>query len=147
MLLETIGEIEMQSHVKVVAWLYIVMGVLGILFGGIAGLFVAGGGWISGDQTAMAVTTIVALVTVGLLVLLSAPGIIAGLGLLSYKPWARILALILAVLNLPGFPVGTIVGIYTLWALLDDESAPVRSRSLRKKRQCKIGPLCRANLH
>jgi hypothetical protein len=113
----------MQSHIKVVAWLYIIMGVVGILFGGVLALLLPVGGWISGDQTAITVTSIVALVAIGLLVLLSAPGIIAGLGLLSFKPWARILALILAILNLPGFPTGTILGIYTLWALLDDESA------------------------
>jgi hypothetical protein len=56
-------------------------------------------------------------------VLLSAPGIIAGVGLLGFHSWARILALVLAVLNLPGFPIGTLLGIYTLYALLDDDAA------------------------
>jgi hypothetical protein len=84
---------------------------------------IAGGGLISGDKTAIGITTIVALAISGFVMLVSIPGIIAGIGLLSFKPWSRILAIILALLNLPGFPVGTVLGIYSLWALLDNESS------------------------
>lgn len=100
----------MDTHVKVVAWLYIVLGVLGLLGAGIAGLAIAGGGWISQDNTAIAITTVVALVVSGVIVLFSIPGIIAGAGLLRFRPWARILALVLAVLNLPGFPLRHLAG-------------------------------------
>jgi hypothetical protein len=31
--------------------------------------------------------------------------------------------LILGILNLPGFPTGTILGAYTLYVLLDDETS------------------------
>jgi hypothetical protein len=113
----------MQTHVKILGWLYIVLGVLGILAAGIVVLVVAGGGLISGDRTAITVTTIVSLVIGGFLVLVSAPGIIAGIGLLSYQPWARILTLALGILNLPGFPTGTALGVYTLYVLLDDETS------------------------
>jgi len=44
-------------------------------------------------------------------------GIVAGLGLMAYAQWARILILILACINLIHFPLGTALGIYTLWAL------------------------------
>ena len=54
------------------------------------------------------------------------PGVIAyalaGYGLLKYKSWARILAIILAILNLILFPIGTVIGIYTLWAMFNDET-------------------------
>ncbi len=113
----------MQTHVKILGWLYIVLGVLGILAAGIVVLVVAGGGLISGDRTAITVTTIVSLVIGGFLVLVSAPGIIAGIGLLSYQPWARILTLVLGILNLPGFPTGTALGVYTLYVLLDEETS------------------------
>lgn len=115
----------METHLKVVAWLYIILGILGLLGAAIVFVAVAGGGLISGDRTAITVTTIVAVAVSGFLVLVSAPGIIAGVGLLNYQSWARILALILAVLNLPGFPTGTILGIYTLYVLLDDETSRV----------------------
>jgi len=44
-------------------------------------------------------------------------GIIAALGLMAYAPWARILILVLAIINLIHLPLGTALGIYTLWAL------------------------------
>jgi hypothetical protein len=36
--------------------------------------------------------------------------------------WARILVIILAILNLILFPIGTVIGIYTLWAMFNDET-------------------------
>ncbi|OGO31087.1 MAG: hypothetical protein A2Z16_15505 [Chloroflexi bacterium RBG_16_54_18] len=113
----------MRDHIKIIAWLYIILGVLGILGALIAFAIIAGGGVISGDETAIRITAIVAFVIGGIVVLVSVPGIITGLGLLNFKPWARILAIILALLNLPGFPIGTALGIYTLWAMLDSESS------------------------
>lgn len=113
----------MKDHIRIIAWLYIILGVLGIFGALIAFAVIAGGGMISGDETAIYVTGIVALVIAVIVVLVSVPGIIAGLGLLKFKPWARILAIILALLNLPGFPIGTALGIYTLWAMLDSESS------------------------
>ena len=113
----------MDTHIKVLGWLYIILGILGLLLAGVIILAVAGGGLLSGDRTAITVTTIVAAVVGGFLFLVSAPGIIAGIGLLGYRPWARILALVLGILNLPSFPIGTLLGIYTIWALLDSEGA------------------------
>ncbi len=43
---------------------------------------------------------------------------IAGWGLMSYKPWARLLAIVLAFLNVFHLPLGTALAIYTLWVLL-----------------------------
>jgi hypothetical protein len=113
----------LDAHVKILGWLYIVLGVLGLLVGGLVMLIVAGGGLISGDRTAITVTAIVAAVIGGILFLVSAPGIVAGVGLINFQPWARILGIILGILNLPGFPVGTVLGVYTLYVLLDDESS------------------------
>jgi hypothetical protein len=50
-------------------------------------------------------------------------GFSAGWGLLHCEPWARILALVLAFLVLfINIPVGTAVGVYTMWVLLPGES-------------------------
>jgi hypothetical protein len=118
----------METHVKVLGWLYIISGILGLLTAAIVVLAVFGGGLISGDRTAITVTGIVAAVIGGLIMIVSAPGIIAGIGLLSHQAWARILALVLGILNLPGFPVGTLLGIYTLWVLLDSETSLLFNR-------------------
>jgi hypothetical protein len=45
-------------------------------------------------------------------------GIIAGFGLLQHAQWGRILAIILAFLDILHVPFGTALGIYTIWALL-----------------------------
>ncbi len=49
-------------------------------------------------------------------------GFIAGIGLLHRASWARILAIILGVLALLDFPLGTALGVYTLWVLLSQDS-------------------------
>jgi hypothetical protein len=113
----------MEKHVTVVAVLKIGFGALGILAAIIVLVAVVGGGLISGDQEAIRVTAIVGPTVAFFLVLLSVPGIIGGIGLLKWKPWARILVLILAVFGLFNIPIGTAVGIYTIWVLMQDETA------------------------
>ena len=44
-------------------------------------------------------------------------------GLFERQPWARILGLVLGILALLRFPLGTALGIYTLWVLAPEESA------------------------
>ena len=49
-------------------------------------------------------------------------GFIAGIGLLQQQHWARMVALVVAFLSLFNIPLGTALGIYTLWTLLPAES-------------------------
>jgi hypothetical protein len=57
----------------------------------------------------------------GSLVLLGAGGVCVGQGLMQRQPWARAAAIILGVLALFHPPLGTALGVYTLWVLLADE--------------------------
>jgi hypothetical protein len=50
-------------------------------------------------------------------VLAGVVGALAGWGLVERRPWARTLAIVLGVLALFKFPLGTALGIYTLWVL------------------------------
>ena len=50
-------------------------------------------------------------------------GIVGGIGLLKGKNWARVLVLFLAVLDLIDFPIGTAIGAYTFWVLLNNETS------------------------
>jgi apolipoprotein N-acyltransferase len=60
---------------------------------------------------------------IGTLLLATAvAGLLAGWGLLNYRPWARVLALVLGIISLLHVPFGTALGIYTLWVLLPAES-------------------------
>jgi zinc-ribbon domain len=49
-------------------------------------------------------------------------GLVIGWGLLTRQSWARIVALIVGGLSLLDFPLGTALGIYTLWVLLPARS-------------------------
>jgi hypothetical protein len=112
----------MEKHIPVVAWLHIALGVVGIMAALFTFTIVAGAGIISGDETAMALTAIVAWFIGILISFLSIPGIIGGVFLLKRKEWARILVLIVGFLDLLNIPFGTALGIYTIWVLMKDET-------------------------
>jgi hypothetical protein len=120
----------MQQHVKILAILHIVFSGLGLLaavivmavFGGLAGLAHLS------DSTSDAVVGSAVLGIIGTVVtivigVISLPGLIAGIGLLSFQPWARILMIVLSAIELPGFPFYTALGVYGLWVLLSNEGA------------------------
>ncbi len=52
----------------------------------------------------------------------AAAGFIAGWGLLQRQDWARIVALVVGFVALLNVPIGTALGVYTLWVLLPSQS-------------------------
>jgi len=112
----------METNIKVLGWLYIVLGIVGVLLGVTVLAILLGTGMITGDREAMGILTIVGIAVCGFAAVVSAPGIVVGAGLLKFKSWARVLALILGFLNLPGFPLGTVLGIYTFVSLLTPDA-------------------------
>ena len=101
----------METHVKVAGWLWAILGALSLIGAFCAVVSIGGGGLISGEQDAILATGITATVVGVLLILSGAVNLIAGIGLLKFKSWARILAIILDILNLLAFPIGTALGI------------------------------------
>jgi len=112
----------MEKHVTILGVLYIVFSALGILAAIIVSVAVVGGGFLSGEQGTIAVTSIVGPIMAFFLILISIPGIIGGIGLLNRQSWARILVLVLGFLHLIDIPFGTILGIYTIWVLMKKET-------------------------
>jgi hypothetical protein len=122
----------MQTHVRVLAILHLVFGGLGALvsvflmalFGGITSLVSLNAPY---DDSRIAVPIIggIGAMVVLFTLLLSLPSIVAGIGLLSYRPWARILTLVLSVLLLIHIPFGTALGFYGFWVLLSREVIPL----------------------
>lgn len=53
--------------------------------------------------------------------LVAAGGICVGWGLMQREPWARVAAIVLGILALLHPPVGTLLGIYTLWVMLSHD--------------------------
>jgi hypothetical protein len=118
-----------EQHVKILGVLNIVWGAMGALgglvllaiFGGAYGLAGAAIGHNLGAHISLPIIAIIGSVLALLLLILSVPSIIAGIGLLYFKSWARILALVISVLHLFNIPIGTALGIYGLWVLLSQE--------------------------
>lgn len=132
----------MQQHVKILAILHIILGGLGVLGGLLAMLFFGGlAGFVglaqqdSDNFVAGSVLGLIGLVVMVVVLVISLPELIAGIGLLSYQGWARILTIILSAIELPGFPIHTALGIYGLWVLLSNEGTalftqrPIRATS------------------
>jgi hypothetical protein len=127
----------METHVRVLAILHLVFGGIGVLaaifffalFGGITGLI----GMNAPDDEALIAIPIVGgigALIVSFTLLLSLPSIIAGVGLLSHRPWSRILTLVLSALELVNIPFGTMLGFYGFWVLLSKETIPLFERNV-----------------
>ena len=56
-----------------------------------------------------------------ILIIIGVLYIIAGWGLWTMKSWARLVAIILAIISVLNFPIGTILGIIILWYLFKPE--------------------------
>ena len=120
-------EHDMGMHINILGWLLIGSGILTAI-GGTVTLFVGhlfprlpipvghdmpvGGppfiGWI------------ISLVAWALLAVAAAT-VAAGVGLLQYKSWARVFAIVISVLLLFHFPIGTAVAAYAFWVLFSQE--------------------------
>jgi Ni,Fe-hydrogenase I cytochrome b subunit len=74
------------------------------------------------EPAARSIISIVADVIAIVFIVISVPGILAGMGLYRRKEWARILSLILSVIEIFSFPFGTAIGIYSIWALTQPET-------------------------
>ena len=116
---------KMEQHIVLAGALRIGAGVLGIMIAIIVFVAVAGGGLLSRDPEAIAITSMVGSIIAAILVIFSIPDIIAGIGLLKRRTWARILALILSCIDLIEIPFGTALGAYSLWVLLNDETTEI----------------------
>ena len=113
---------QMEKHLNALGALHIAYSVLDILTAIIVFTFVVGGGLLSGDEDAIAITSVVGTAISSFLILLAIPGIIGGIGLIKRRKWSRYVVLALGFLVLLSIPLGTLLGIYTIWVLMKDET-------------------------
>jgi hypothetical protein len=118
----------MESHKRVLAILYIVSGILNILlFIGLSFLFnfILGMAMheVSEDERWVLefVNGFVRFLPIIMIVLFGIPSVIAGVGLLNGHRWALVLALVVGCFKLLNFPLGTALGVYTIWVYLEDQ--------------------------
>ena len=114
---------NMRQHVSFVGALHIGFGLLGVagalaIFFGFQFLFEL----VEDEPIAQDVLSFIGN-SIGLILLFfSSLGVIGGIGLFSYRSWARVLVMIVSALNCLNVPVGTAKGIYSLWVLMQPET-------------------------
>jgi hypothetical protein len=128
----------MQTHVKVLGVFFIALSVMGIcaaiffLVGIGAAAHIVGANADPHDAAvALPIIGIAGTAFVVFILLISIPGLIVGAGLLKFKPWARIVGIVLCALNLISIPFGTILGIYGLWVLLHRDTEALFATSIQ----------------
>ena len=119
----------MDTHVRVLGVLNIAIGVVGLIIalltmigvGGAAGIISASA---EPEDAAVAIPilSIVGGLVVAVVFAFSLPSVVTGIGLLYFKPWARILGIVLSAIALLGFPWVTLLGIYGLWVLFNKDT-------------------------
>jgi hypothetical protein len=118
-----------KRHVDFLSWLYLAWGIIfllvalagGALAGGALAIARGSGPVAVTSPMAAQVTAVTLVILSGIALLWAALHIWIGRALGAYRPWARLLALGLAVVNLVVLPFGTALGAYACWVLLKDE--------------------------
>lgn len=118
----------MRTHIQVIAWIHIVSGGIYLLIGAGAMLVFLGIGSFAAATPAGGLPAFGVLGSIGTLAMLvlgalGLPDLVTGWGLLQRKNWARILCIILSVLSLWNFPIGTAISVYSLLVMCNPETA------------------------
>jgi hypothetical protein len=128
------GDGRVQRHVRTLAMLWAINGVLRLMgvawmmiFGTMFFPFIRGWGrgmvWPFWGRWGLDVPFLGGLFSVGVFLgIFGVLHLVLAWGLFERQPWARMLGLVIGFLALLRFPLGTALGIYTLWVLLPEES-------------------------
>lgn len=115
-----------EGHNKLLAWGHIAWGslfaLMGLVFGLMFGLFgvFAAADPDQKDPFAGAFLGLFGVIFGVFYLVFAVPSIVAGIGLLKQKRWAKIWSIIGGVLSAMSFPIGTAVCVYTFWFFFSD---------------------------
>jgi hypothetical protein len=119
-----VSRTRLERHLRTVGMLWIVLGALLLIPSGVLMIFSRAPHFMMGDEMFTRAFMPPLLFSLGsVFLLVAAGGVLVGWGLMRHERWARITAIILAVLGLFHPPFLTALGIYTLWVLLPSDSA------------------------
>mgnify|MGYP001791675786 FL=1 len=113
----------MKKHVTVVGAIHIGFGILGLIAAVI--VFFAlnfARSQVGDDEVAITVLRLLSISLPVLIGFLSTLGLVGGIGLFTFQPWARYLVIVVAALGCLNIPIGTLKGVYSLWVLLQDDT-------------------------
>jgi hypothetical protein len=121
-MMNTLDTNSLRLHVPVLGGLYVVANGALLITGLVALALFWGIGIAVQDLVAYRILTLVGGLALALFALFALPGLIAGVGLLRRRRWARTLALVIGILGLAAFPIGTALGIYAFFVLLQAQA-------------------------
>ena len=114
---------KMKKHVTVVGAIHIGFGILGLI-AAVVTFFVFSFliGVVGNDDVPVMLFSILRICVPILIGFNSTLGLVGGIGLLTFQPWARYVVIVAAALGCLNIPIGTLKGVYSLWVLLQDET-------------------------
>jgi len=80
----------------------------------------------SGEKSSANIQLVIFAVVGAFLLLFAISGVIASMGIIRGRPWAAMMILILGCLNLICVPLGTAVGVYTIWIFMHTEKSGLK---------------------
>lgn len=118
----------MESHKRILGILYIISGSLQFIIIFLLSLFLSTilsfvVPELDPHETKIVefVVSILQVLPAIIIILFAILSIIGGIGLLNKQQWAMILTLILGCFKLFSFPIGTALGVYTIWVYAEDQ--------------------------
>jgi hypothetical protein len=114
---------KMKKHVTVVGALQIGFSTLWLIAAVV--LFIVfnfAKGFVENDEVALRVLGFIGYILPFFIGFIAVLGLVGGIALLSYRSWARVLVIIVSALGCLNIPIGTLVGVYTIWVLMQDET-------------------------
>jgi hypothetical protein len=118
----------MEKHITLVAAFHIAFGAILLVAGVVMVTVLTSIGFLTGDSEVIAILSTIAPFLGFFFALVSIPMLIGGIGLLKRRSWARILVIIVSIVALFKIPVGTAIGVYSIWAMLQDETKELLNR-------------------
>lgn len=112
----------MEKHINIVAALQIGLSIFNLLIAFLIFTVLKLVGGFVDDANGATILSLIADVLAIVFIIISIPGIFAGMGLYKRREWARVLSLILSVIEIFSFPFGTAIGIYSIWVLIQPET-------------------------
>jgi len=112
----------MQKNINIVAALQIGLSIFNLLIAFLIFTVLKVVGGFVDNANGSTILSLIADIFAIVFIIISLPGILAGMGLYKRKEWARILTIILSVIELFSFPFGTAIGIFSIWAMIQPET-------------------------
>jgi hypothetical protein len=114
---------KMKKHVTAVGAIQIAFSVIGLIAAVVLlVVFKFASGFVENDEVATMVLGFIGSILPAIIGFASILGLVGGIALLSYQPWARILVIVVSAIGCLNIPIGTLVGVYSIWVLMQDDT-------------------------